>query len=234
MSDKKFSDLKYLFICLLILLGTLLTAAPSFTDMPSSHWAYESVMFLAERGIISGLPDGSFSGSDPMTRYQSSVAMKRLVDYLQGSVSTGSSQVSDDRIHELEGLMENTLRAVEAAGRDYREIKQHLEGYNAEGQTTGSTAVSYDYELQKLEADMTSLNKKADRNSGSITETKIEIESLRSEVEANRYESVSERQVVEKRFEEMGSRLNVLRWTAIGGVIVGIAGIVMASFAIGK
>jgi hypothetical protein len=45
-----------------------ITTAASFPDVPSSHWAYSSIMLLAERGVISGYTDGTFKPNDLVTR----------------------------------------------------------------------------------------------------------------------------------------------------------------------
>ncbi|HPJ89262.1 MAG TPA: S-layer homology domain-containing protein [Thermotogota bacterium] len=209
--------------------GSLMTAAPGFTDLPSSHWAYESVMFLAENGIISGLPDGTFSGSEPMTRYQSAVAMKRLVDYLQSGNSAGTSTVSDIRIRELEELMRRALNAVESAGRDYRDIKERLEGYSA-----GTSLISYEDEIQRIEDSVTVVEKRTEKNADAILTNETEIQRLRSEFEQVQYDRSNDRQMTLDKFEEMESQMNALRWTTIGGIVIGIAGVVMASFALGK
>ena len=34
-----------------------------FTDVPKDHWAYEDLVYLADRGIIEGLPGGEFKGT---------------------------------------------------------------------------------------------------------------------------------------------------------------------------
>jgi len=36
-----------------------------FTDVPKDHWAYDDLAYLAERGIITGLPGGKYNG-DPL------------------------------------------------------------------------------------------------------------------------------------------------------------------------
>ncbi|MEA3284096.1 MAG: S-layer homology domain-containing protein [Synergistota bacterium] len=45
-------------------------AANPFMDVPMNHWAYDAVGQLAARGIISGYPDGTFKGNQPITRYE--------------------------------------------------------------------------------------------------------------------------------------------------------------------
>lgn len=42
----------------------------SFMDVKESHWAWPSIQFLAQRGIINGYPDGSFRPEEPVTRAQ--------------------------------------------------------------------------------------------------------------------------------------------------------------------
>jgi len=45
-------------------------AANPFMDVPMNHWAYDAVGQLAARGIISGYPDGTYKGNQPITRYE--------------------------------------------------------------------------------------------------------------------------------------------------------------------
>lgn len=43
-------------------------AAPSFTDVPRSHWAYKEITAMAEKGIIKGYEDGKFRPNNHITR----------------------------------------------------------------------------------------------------------------------------------------------------------------------
>ena len=52
----------------IILSGT--TYAIGFKDMNSDHWAYDTVMSMKERGIISGFTDGTFRPQEFVTREQ--------------------------------------------------------------------------------------------------------------------------------------------------------------------
>jgi hypothetical protein len=40
-----------------------------FADVPETHWAYDAVRTLAQRGVFTGYPDGTFSGKRALTRY---------------------------------------------------------------------------------------------------------------------------------------------------------------------
>jgi hypothetical protein len=44
------------------------TTATSFTDVPTSHWAYKYIMGLKNQGIVTGYPDGTFRPSNQTTR----------------------------------------------------------------------------------------------------------------------------------------------------------------------
>jgi predicted porin len=54
-----------------------------FADVPTTHWAYEAVSQLANRGIFTGYPDGTFSGRRALTRYEFAVALQRMLAEVQ-------------------------------------------------------------------------------------------------------------------------------------------------------
>lgn len=62
-------SLKKCFMCITIfcLLGSA-SAAKAFSDLDSSHWAYEFVMRMNEKGIISGYNDGTFKPDNIMNK----------------------------------------------------------------------------------------------------------------------------------------------------------------------
>jgi len=58
-----------------------------FSDVPLSYWGYPYIMYLYERGVVSGYPDGTFKPEDNVTRAQLATMMKRalnLPDYTGG------------------------------------------------------------------------------------------------------------------------------------------------------
>lgn len=52
-------------------------AAPSFSDVPSTHWAYSFVETAAENGWISGYDNGTFGVNDQITYAQLSTMLTR-------------------------------------------------------------------------------------------------------------------------------------------------------------
>jgi len=59
-----------------------------YTDMDESHWAYQSIKFLTEVGVVVGYPDGTYKPDIPVTRAEfASMAIKAL-----GQESTNVTQ----------------------------------------------------------------------------------------------------------------------------------------------
>ena len=51
---------------------------PSFTDVPDSHWAANSIKEAAELGLVKGMPDGTFKPSANLTYADTSVFLDRV------------------------------------------------------------------------------------------------------------------------------------------------------------
>jgi len=54
-------------------------ASLSFTDVPRSHWAYDSISEAASGGIVTGLPNGAFGPSRLITRAEIAVMLARAL-----------------------------------------------------------------------------------------------------------------------------------------------------------
>ncbi len=77
-------------------------ASGPFADVPTDHWAYQSVDTLQKAGIVIGYPDGTYGGRRPMTRYEFAVAIARLLAQmnkpfdpsgLQAQISTNAAAI---------------------------------------------------------------------------------------------------------------------------------------------
>lgn len=56
-------------------------AGQTFTDVPSTHWAYESIDYAVEQGYFSGTGADTFSPDDPMTRAMLWTVLARMDGY---------------------------------------------------------------------------------------------------------------------------------------------------------
>jgi hypothetical protein len=54
-------------------------ATGPFADVPTDHWAYQSVEKLRSAGIVIGYPDGTYGGNKSMSRYEFATAIARLL-----------------------------------------------------------------------------------------------------------------------------------------------------------
>lgn len=66
----------------------------NFPDVPENHWAYTYVKSLADRGYLTGYPDGEFKGDRTMTRYEFAAIIYRALQ--NGAPSDGDMVRSMD------------------------------------------------------------------------------------------------------------------------------------------
>jgi hypothetical protein len=82
---------KKIFKVLFVLVAFVLVNSPAnafYNDMDETHWAYQSIKFLTEVGVVVGYPDGSYKPDIPVTRAEfASMAIKAL-----GQENTNVSQ----------------------------------------------------------------------------------------------------------------------------------------------
>jgi Putative porin/S-layer homology domain len=58
-------------------------AAGPYDDVPGEHWAYQSLDYLTQHGVLEGYPDGFFKGDRTLTRYEFGQAVARLLDTIE-------------------------------------------------------------------------------------------------------------------------------------------------------
>ncbi|MFJ8512694.1 S-layer homology domain-containing protein [Lysinibacillus xylanilyticus] len=52
----------------------------TFKDVPKSHWAYESIKQVAEKGLVTGYEDGTYKPSAQVTRAEFATFLSRVFD----------------------------------------------------------------------------------------------------------------------------------------------------------
>ena len=80
-------------VIIMVLAICLPVFAQEFPDVPTDHWAYNSVQSLTEAGIIQGYPDGTFGGKRAMTRYEFAEALAKAIPVIASKVSGGTGVV---------------------------------------------------------------------------------------------------------------------------------------------
>ena len=70
-------------------------ASVEFTDVPSSHWAYSSVMEMAERGVVSGVGNNHYAPDNTISYAEFATMITRSFFNDQISGGDGSTWYSD-------------------------------------------------------------------------------------------------------------------------------------------
>lgn len=120
-----------------------------FSDVPSDHWAYEDIQYLAERGIITGLPGGDYEGGEPITRYQVANLVARTVRYLQDNQgSTGQQDLST-----LEDLVYKLSERVDESSQTSSQLQDRVNDLQAQVEElrASSGPENYDQLVQRSE-----------------------------------------------------------------------------------
>ena len=112
-----------LVIVLLMVFSVPVLANP-FTDVPFSHWAYDAIKKLSEKGIMSGMPDGTFKGEKGVTRYELAVTLARALEKI--SSLKGKVDVSD--IRTIEKLTVEFADELALLGVKMAALEEELEG----------------------------------------------------------------------------------------------------------
>ena len=118
-------------------------ASGPFADVPTDHWAYQSVDTLQKAGIVIGYPDGTYGGRRPMTRYEFAVAIARLLAQMnKPGVNAGD-------LANLRSDLENQIAGNKAA---IDALTALVNGFQPELTRLGVDVAAADARLDALEA----------------------------------------------------------------------------------
>jgi len=113
----------------MLLFSLLIAEELPLKDVPATHWAYSAVKELLEKNIISGMPDGTYKGEEPVTRYQMAVVIKNAIDYLESSPKF----VKQEDVQALQALVDAMAKQIGENNALVKELKQKLENLAAVG-----------------------------------------------------------------------------------------------------
>ncbi len=134
-------------------------ASGPFADVPTDHWAYQSVDTLQKAGIVIGYPDGTYGGRRPMTRYEFAVAIARLL----AQMKTGGPTNADlDALRtDLENRIAGNTAAIDA-------LRALVNGFQPELTRLGQDVAAADARLDTLEARVNALDNRLTNDEGKI------------------------------------------------------------------
>lgn len=109
---------------LVVYLAGLLTVlsvgfgSAQFSDVPAGHWAREAVERIAQRGLITGFPDGTFRGNQNLTRYQAALIIDRLLQQLaqQQPGAAPAPSISEEDLAAIRNAVQELAAELAALG----------------------------------------------------------------------------------------------------------------------
>jgi len=104
--------------CGLSVWGPQAAKAGPFSDVPQTHWAYDSVSHVAQRGVFTGYPDGTFSGRRALTRYEFAVALQRMLQEVERSERQAALRLTRNDLYLLQRLLQEFTAELAMLGAD--------------------------------------------------------------------------------------------------------------------
>jgi len=96
---KKISNLLILTL-IFVMLFSYTALGVEIKDVPESHWAYDSVKLLVEKGYFSLYEDDTFKGANKVNRYEIAEIIARMLR----DTAAGDTEMSDDDVDTLREL----------------------------------------------------------------------------------------------------------------------------------
>ena len=93
--------LTVLIAMLLVVALAVPTFAGTFSDVPSSHWAYDAVNELVAAGIIEGYPDGTYKGQRNLSRYEIAMIVSRALDNIEKERTAMQADIENLKIEDM-------------------------------------------------------------------------------------------------------------------------------------
>ncbi|GAA0523438.1 S-layer homology domain-containing protein [Deinococcus depolymerans] len=88
---------------------------PALTDVPAGHWAKDAIDKLVGKGIILGYPDGTYRGTQNLTRYEAAVIIARLLEDMKSGAVAGDS-IDPETLTALQNAIQELAADLAALG----------------------------------------------------------------------------------------------------------------------
>lgn len=119
----------------------------TFKDVPKSHWAYESIKQVAEKGLVAGYSDGTYKPSAQVTRAEFATFLSRVFDGNDRTPSkfsdVGASHWANDAIQE--GLAVGFIKTSDFSNNKFEPNKAMTRGEMSRWLANGLAHTNADY-----------------------------------------------------------------------------------------
>jgi len=110
---------------------TVPVMAGQFGDVPTNHWAYDSLEKVAQEGLIEGYQDGSYKGEEELSRYQVAALTSRVMKKIEAD----DAQLSGDVTEAIKSLAQEFDAELAKVNQEVKDLKTV--------QITGRTGIHY-------------------------------------------------------------------------------------------
>ncbi|MCY9549806.1 S-layer homology domain-containing protein [Lysinibacillus xylanilyticus] len=119
----------------------------TFKDVPKSHWAYESINQVAEKGLVTGYSDGTYKPSAQVTRAEFATFLSRVFDSSERTTASFSdvsnTHWANDAIQE--GLALGFIKVEDFSNNKFDPNKPMTRGEMSRWLANGLAHVNADY-----------------------------------------------------------------------------------------
>jgi hypothetical protein len=145
-------------------------------DVPPGHWAYEAVRELADKGLVTGYPDGRFLGNRTVTRYEMATIIQRLLRHVEQLQTSTPPATAPPATSQPEPP---TPPAPAASPEDLAAVRRLVEEFKVELTVIGTDLKAVKDRLDALEQKQGSLEEQVTNPEGAIQTTVTQVQQLR-------------------------------------------------------
>jgi len=138
--------------------------AAELKDVPKSSWAYEAIKKMVDKGYMSEYDDGTFRGSEALSREVFAAAFAKLLDQIEkGQIKAGASEIKD-----IKKLMETLNSNVSDYDTRMATLENRLKDLESGKVVTANDLSKVTVELRDKYAELSEQNEMLKKNLASL------------------------------------------------------------------
>lgn len=164
-------------ISLLAVFSSISLAANSPSDVPPSHWAYQAVKLMVDKGYLQLYQDQSFQGDKPIDRYTLAVVISKILNEI-ATGKVGSTQEDVDLLRKLTNEYWSELVEMNIKG---NQSNKRMESLSKQDQIFKEDLTQTMIMAQKLTAEQILLQKDVQQMLNEIQTLSLKVKQLEEE-----------------------------------------------------
>lgn len=164
-------------ISLLVVFSTVSLGANNPSDVPSSHWAYQAVKLMIDKGYLQLYQDQSFQGDKPVDRFTLAVVISKIMNEVAAG-RVGSSKEDVELLRKLTNEYWSELVEMNIKG---NQSSKRMENLSKQDQIFKEDLTQTMVLAQKLTAEQIVLQKEVRQILEEINTVSLKIKQLEEE-----------------------------------------------------